>query len=87
MTPEVGYKIGLTNEADFVRKLETVLDRLALDSDHLETLRQQGMAYARERLTWEAKARAFSGVLQWVTGNGPKPDLPPPTRQGLAVAT
>jgi glycosyltransferase involved in cell wall biosynthesis len=87
VTPEVGYKIGLTSEADFVRKLATVLDRLALDSDHLETLRQQGMAYARERLTWEGKARAFSGVLQWVTGNGPKPDLPPPTRQGLAVAT
>ena len=87
VTPEVGYKIGLTNEADFVRKLETVLDRLALDSDHLETLRQHGMAYARERLTWEAKARAFSEVLQWVTGNGPKPDLPPPTHQGLAVAS
>ena len=87
VTPEVGYKIGLTSEADFVRKLATVLDRLALDSDHLETLRQHGMAYARERLTWEGKARAVSGVLQWVTGNGPKPDLPPPTRQGLAVAT
>lgn len=87
VTPEVGYKIGLTNEADFVRKLETVLDRLALDSDHLETLRKRGMAYARERLTWEAKARAFSEVLQWVTGNGPKPDLPPPTHQGLAVAS
>jgi glycosyltransferase involved in cell wall biosynthesis len=87
VTPEVGYKIGLTNEADFVRKLATVLDRLALDRDHLETLRKQGMAYARERLTWEGKARAFSGVLQWATGNGPKPDLPPPTRQGLAVAT
>jgi glycosyltransferase involved in cell wall biosynthesis len=87
VTREVGYKIGLTSEADFVRKLATVLDRLALDSDHLETLRQHGMAYARERLTWEGKARAVSGVLQWVTGNGPKPDLPPPTHQGLAVAS
>jgi glycosyltransferase involved in cell wall biosynthesis len=87
VTPEVGYKIGLTNEADFVRKLETVLDRLALDSHHLEMLRQRGMAYAREHLTYEAKARAVSGVLQWVTGNGPKPDLHPPTRQGLAVAS
>jgi len=85
VTPQVGYKIGLTNEADFVRKLATVLDRLALDREHLETLRQQGLAYARERLTWEGKARAVSGVLQWVTGNGPKPDLPPPTRASLAV--
>jgi glycosyltransferase involved in cell wall biosynthesis len=86
VTPEVGYKIGLTNEADFVRKLATALDRLALDSDHLETLRKRGMAYAREHLTWEGKARAFSEVLQWVTGSGPKPDMPPPTHQGLAVA-
>jgi hypothetical protein len=61
------------------------LDRLALDTDHLETLRQHGMAYARERLTYEGKAQAVSGVLQWVTGNGPKPALPPPTHQGLAV--
>jgi len=87
VTSEVGYRIGLTNEADFVRKLATVLDRLALDTDHLETLRQHGMAYARERLTWEGKARAVSGVLQWVTGNGPKPDLPPPAHHGLAVAS
>jgi glycosyltransferase involved in cell wall biosynthesis len=82
VTPEVGYKIGLTNEEDFVQKLAAVLDRLALDPNHLETLRQHGMAYARERLTYEGKARAVSGVLQWVTGNGPKPDLPPPSRQG-----
>ena len=87
VTPEVGYKIGLTSEADFVRKLATALDRLALDSDHRETLRHQGMAYARERLTWEGKARAVSGVLQWVTGNGPKPNLPPPAHHGLAVAS
>jgi glycosyltransferase involved in cell wall biosynthesis len=87
VTPEVGYKIGLTSEADFVRNLATVLDRLVLDTDHLETLRQQGMAYARERLTWKGKARAVSGVLQWVTGNGPKPDLPPPAHHGLAVAS
>jgi len=87
VTPEVGYKIGLTSEADFVRKLATALDRLALDSDHRATLRHQGMAYARERLTWEGKARAVSGVLQWVTGNGPKPDLPSPKHQSLAVAS
>jgi glycosyltransferase involved in cell wall biosynthesis len=85
VTPEVGYKIGLTSEADFVQKLASVLDHLVLDPDHLETLRQCGMAYARERLTYEGKARAVSGVLQWVTGNGPKPDLPPPKHQGLAV--
>jgi glycosyltransferase involved in cell wall biosynthesis len=85
VTPEVGYKISLTNEADFIRRLASVLDRLALDRDHLETLRQNGMAYARERLTYEGKARAVSAVLQWVTGNGPRPDLPPPTHQGRGL--
>ena len=87
VTPEVGYKIALTNQADFVRKLATALDRLALDGDHLETLRRQGMEYARERLTYEGKARAVSGVLQWVTGNGPKPDLPLTSAPSLAVAS
>jgi glycosyltransferase involved in cell wall biosynthesis len=85
VTPEVGYKIGLTNEADFVQKLATILDRLALDPDDLEKLRQNGMAYARECLTYEGKAWAVSGVLKWVTGNGSKPDLPPPKHRGLAV--
>jgi len=85
VTPEVGYKIRLTTEAEFVQQLATILERLVLDTDHLDTLRQNGMAYARECLTWEGKARAVSGVLHWVTGNGPKPNLPPPTRESLAV--
>jgi glycosyltransferase involved in cell wall biosynthesis len=87
VTPGVGYKISLTNEEDFIRKLAMVLDRLVRDRAHLESLRQRGMAYAREHLTWEGKARAVSSVLQWATGNGPKPDLPPPAPEGLAVAT
>ena len=87
VTPDVGYKIRLTSEADFVRKLATALDRLVVDTGHLETLRQHGMAYARERLTWKGKAQAVSRVLQWVTGNGPKPDLPSPTHQDLAVSS
>jgi glycosyltransferase involved in cell wall biosynthesis len=87
VTAEVGYRIPLINEADFVQKLSAVLDRLAVDREHLETLRQQGMAYARERLTWDGKARSVSKVLQWVTGNGPKPDLPPPSHSSLAIAS
>jgi hypothetical protein len=45
------------------------------------------MAYAREHLTWEGKARTVTQVLQWVTGKGPKPNLPPPARQGSAVSS
>jgi glycosyltransferase involved in cell wall biosynthesis len=82
VTPEVGYRIELTNEADFVQKLESVLKRLAHDSDQLQILRANGIAYARERLTWQGKAETVSEVLRWVSGNGPKPDLQPPARLG-----
>lgn len=81
VTPEIGYKIGLTNEKDFVQKLAAILDRLASDRDHLNSMRQRGIAYAREYLTWEGKARTVTEVLRWVTGNGPKPNLPPPSDQ------
>jgi glycosyltransferase involved in cell wall biosynthesis len=80
VTDKVGYKIALTNEAEMIRKLESILTRLANDRDHLETLRQGGMAYAREELTWDGKARAVSTILRWAAGGGPKPDLLPPAR-------
>jgi glycosyltransferase involved in cell wall biosynthesis len=80
VTPQVGYKIALTNENDLILKLEAILKHLLQDQDHLETLRQQGMAYAREHLTWAGKAREVSKVLCWATGHGPKPALLPPER-------
>ena len=75
---EVGYKISLTNEDDFVSQMEAALTELANDRDRLERLRRQGMAYARENLTWDSKAKATTRVLHWVTRRGPKPDFPPP---------
>jgi glycosyltransferase involved in cell wall biosynthesis len=75
---EVGYKVSLTNEEDVVLQIETILAGLANDRELLERLRRQGSAYARERLTWDAKAQAITGVLQWAVRRGPKPDLPPP---------
>ncbi len=74
----VGYKVPLTNESDFVVKMENILMELAQNRDHLERLRRQGMVYARERLTWEAKAQDTTRVLQWVLRRGPKPDFLPP---------
>jgi glycosyltransferase involved in cell wall biosynthesis len=85
VTPQVGYKIGLTNEADLVLKLASVLKRLADDRDHLERLRRDGMAYAREQLTWDGKAQLVSQVLRWVNGGGPKPALRPPERPIVPV--
>jgi glycosyltransferase involved in cell wall biosynthesis len=76
--PAVGFKVPLTNESEFVAQMEKILTELAPDRDRLERLRQQGMTYARECLTWDAKARATSRVLHWVAQQGPKPDLPPP---------
>ena len=76
--PEVGYKVPVTSESDLVAQLETTLTELAHNRDLLEQLRRQGMVYARERLTWEAKAQDTTTILQWVLGLGPKPDLLPP---------
>lgn len=76
--PAVGYKVPLTNETDIVAKIEQVLLELALDRKLLEQLRRQGMSYARERLTWDAKAQDTTRVLKWVVQKESKPDLPPP---------
>jgi glycosyltransferase involved in cell wall biosynthesis len=76
--PDVGYKVPLTNESDFVAEMAKVLSELAHDNVRLHLLRRRGMAYARERLTWDAKAEDTTKVLQWVVRQGPKPHLAPP---------
>jgi glycosyltransferase involved in cell wall biosynthesis len=76
--PDVGYKVPLTNEGDMVSQMEKILTGLALDRELLDRLRRRGMAYVRECLTWDAKAERTTRVLNWVSGRGPKPDLPPP---------
>jgi starch synthase len=78
--PEVGFKIPLTNEHDVVSQIEQVLAKLARDPDLLEQLRQQGMRYAREFLSWDRKARIITEVLNWTIGQCAKPDLPPPQK-------
>ncbi len=77
---EVGYKVPLTNERDVVARMEEILTELVHDRGRLERLRRKGMAYARECLTWDAKALVTTRVLHWVARRGPKPDLPPPKR-------
>lgn len=76
--PGVGYKVALTNESDVVSQIEKILRDLAGNRDLLNRLRQQGVSYARERLTWDAKAQSVARVLNWAVRRGPKPDLPPP---------
>jgi glycosyltransferase involved in cell wall biosynthesis len=76
--PEVGYKVPLTNESEFVAQMENILTKLAHNRDLLERLRRQGMAYVRECLTWEAKAQAVTRILNWAVKQDRKPNFPPP---------
>ena len=60
--PEVGYKVPLTNESDVVSQMEKILTALARKSGAFcIACEQQGMSYARERLTWDAKAQIITG--------------------------
>jgi glycosyltransferase involved in cell wall biosynthesis len=76
--PDVGYKVPLTNENDIVSRIEKILADLESNRDLLSRLRQHGMTYARECLTWEAKAQKTTEILNWAVRRGPKPDLSPP---------
>lgn len=76
--PEIGYKVPLTNEADVISRIQDVLMTLAEDRELLDVLKKRGISYARQCLTWDAKARSTTRVLNWVLGRGPKPDFPPP---------
>ena len=60
VNPEVGYKVPLTNESEVVSQMEKILTELAENRDLLDRLRQQGMSYARECLTWDAKAQSIT---------------------------
>ena len=73
---EIGYKVHPTDEDDVVSRMEKILSDLAADRELLSRLRRQGMSYAKECLTWDAKAQATTQVLNWVVRRGPKPDLP-----------
>ena len=76
--PEVGYKVSLTNESDVVLQITKILENLARDRDLVNRLRQQGMCYARESLSWDGKAQAVTQILRWAVRQGLKPDLQPP---------
>lgn len=76
--PGVGYKVALTTEGDIVSQMEKILAQLVHDRKLLGRLRQQGITYAQERLTWEAKAESTTQVLCWVLQRAPKPDFVPP---------
>lgn len=75
---DVGCKVPLTNQDEMIAQMQKILAGLEQDRDLLMRLRRNGMAYARERLTWEAKAQSTTQVLDWAVQRGPKPSLVPP---------
>src|SRR5262249_53825349 len=76
--PDVGFKVPLTNEDDVVSQVKNILANLDSDSALLDRLREQGIRYAREYLSWNKKAEVVTEILSWATDHGPKPDLRPP---------
>ena len=87
VNPKIGYKVPLTNETEFVERMEKILGHLADNRDHLQELRRQGMAYIRDSLTWEAKAEATTKILRWAVNQGPKPNFPPPKILAVGVGS
>jgi glycosyltransferase involved in cell wall biosynthesis len=85
--PAVGYKVSLTNESDVVSQIEKILADLAQNREGLERLRQQGTHYARECLSWDAKAQIVTRIVHWAMGRGPKPDLPPPKALAAGIGS
>lgn len=83
---DLGYKVALTSEDDVVIQIENILAELFENRELLDHLSEQGMAYARERLTWDAKARDLTQIINWVLGRGPKPDFPSPKPVAAEVA-
>ena len=74
----VGYKIALTNEQDMIGQIDAILKGLEKDRSLLFQMQEQGMQYARQRLSWDGKAKIMSEILCWAVGQGSKPNLPPP---------
>lgn len=73
--PGVGFKVALTNEDDVVRQIAEILQVAADNPETLDSLKREGIRYARERLTWDAKAQSVTRILNWVLGRGSKPEL------------
>jgi glycosyltransferase involved in cell wall biosynthesis len=84
--PGVGCKVSLTNETDAVSQIEEILRSLAQDRDRLDRLGKEGVTYARDRLSWDAKAQALTSIMYWALRQGPKPNLPPPKMPHMQCA-
>jgi glycosyltransferase involved in cell wall biosynthesis len=69
----VGFRVPLVTPDQVVTDIAQHLSALAADRNLLKQLSDNSIAYAREHLTWDAKARVVSDVLSWVVGIAEKP--------------
>ncbi len=83
--PETGFKVSLTDENDVVEQIGKILAELVNNRPLLQHLQHQATAYARENLTWSAKAKRTTRVLHWVLMRGPKPKFLPPKAQNICT--
>jgi glycosyltransferase involved in cell wall biosynthesis len=79
ITPDIGFKLAVSTEAEMASAIQDVLQHLVENPSRLEALRHRGMAYARENLTYDARARVITDVLLWAMGRRTKPTLLPPS--------
>jgi len=78
--------VPLTNETDVVSQIEQILRSFARTGIVLTDLRRQGVSYAQESLSWDAKAQTLTSIMHWALRQGPKPNLPPPKLLRLELA-
>jgi glycosyltransferase involved in cell wall biosynthesis len=78
VTRDVGYAIPMVSAEQMVSEIDSVLKQLATDSLLVENMRRRAMAYAREVLTYDARARVLTNIAMWAIGRGARPTLLPP---------
>lgn len=66
VTPDTGVLLKLTDRAGIVAQLKEALEKLAHSPGLIEARAQRGIAYVRERFTWDAKARQVMRVYEQV---------------------
>jgi glycosyltransferase involved in cell wall biosynthesis len=79
VTPATGFLIPIGPRAQIITALSDLLVALAKNPARIDDKSDTALRRAREKFSWEAKARQVLAVYDWVLGGGPRPDCPMPT--------
>jgi glycosyltransferase involved in cell wall biosynthesis len=69
----VGYRVPLHTPEQVIRDIAQALSELAHNRELLQATSVRAMDYAREHLTWDAKALVMTRILAWAAGSGDRP--------------